>query len=53
MEEYILYSTDTELEKYNGTKVKVIKPLNDNMYKVEFYDGCIGYVYEDELRNND
>ena len=56
--EYTFETTDSELERYNGTKVKVIRPLTEdeadiedvgNMYKCEFNDGLDYEVFEDEL----
>ncbi len=55
---YIFNTTDTELTKYNGEKIEVIRPLTNkecdiadvgNMYKVKFADGYVRDVYEDEL----
>ncbi len=55
---YVFNTTDTELLKYNGEKVEVIRPLTDkecdiedvgNMYKVKFTDGYERDVFEDEL----
>ena len=54
----IFNTTDSELMKYNGTEVKVIRPLTEkecdiedvgNMYKVRFYDGYECDAFEDEL----
>ena len=54
----IFNTTDSELEKYNGTEVEVIRPLTEkecdiadvgNMYKVRFYDGYERDAFEDEL----
>lgn len=56
--EYTFETTDSEMEHYNGTKVKVIRPLTEdeadiedvgNMYKCEFNDGLDYEVFEDEL----
>lgn len=56
--EYIFETTDSELKQYNGTKVKVIRPLTEdecdiadvgNMYKAVFCDGIDYEVFEDEL----
>ncbi len=56
---YVFVTTDSELAKYNGTKIEVIRSLTDkecdaadvgNMYKVKYEDGHIGDVFEDELR---
>lgn len=58
MKKYIFNTTDTELVKYNGTKVEIIRPLTydecdiddvGNMYKVRFYDGYERDAFEDEL----
>lgn len=55
---YKFNTTDTELLKYNGTKVNVISALTGsecdiedvgNMYKVKFEDGYERDVFEDEL----
>ena len=55
---YKFNTTDTELLKYNGTKVSVIRALTENecdikdvgnMYKVKFKDGIERDVFEDEL----
>ena len=54
----IFNTTDTELVKYNGTEVEVIRPLTNkecdiedvgNMYKIRFYDGYERDAFEDEL----
>lgn len=54
----IFNTTDSELKKYNGTEVEVIRPLMEkecdiedvgNMYKVRFYDGYERDAFEDEL----
>lgn len=54
----IFNTTDSELKKYNGTEVEVIRPLTEdeadiadvgNMYKVRFYDGYVRDAFEDEL----
>jgi hypothetical protein len=51
-------TTDSELKKYNGTEVEVIRTLTEkecdiedvgNMYKVKFYDGYERDAFEDEL----
>lgn len=56
----IFNTTYTELTKYNGTEVEIIRPLTKdeadiedvgNMYKVRFYDGYERDVFEDELSN--
>lgn len=55
---YTFNTTDTELLKYNGTDVEVIRPLTEtecdiedvgNMYKVRFADGYERDAFEDEL----
>lgn len=55
---YTFNTTDTELLKYNGTEVEVIRPLTEtecdiadvgNMYKVRFTDGHEKDAFEDEL----
>ncbi len=55
---YTFNTTDTDLEKYNGTEVEVIRPLTEdeadisdvgNMYKVRFADGFETDAFEDEL----
>lgn len=55
---YKFNTTDSELEKYDGTEVEVIRPLTEdeadifdvgNMYKVRFADGYENDVFEDEL----
>ena len=55
---YLFNTTDTELKKYNGTDVEIIRPLTEkeadiedvgNMYKVKFYDGYERDTFEDEL----
>ena len=52
-------TTDSELEKYNGTEVKILRKLTDKecdiadvgvMYKVKFYDGYVRDVFADELQ---
>lgn len=54
----IFNTTDTELKKYNGTEVEIIRPLLQGecdiedvgrMYKARFYDGYENDVFEDEL----
>ena len=58
MKKYIFNTTDTELKKYNGTEVEIIRALTEdeadiadigNMYKARFYDGYERDVFEDEL----
>lgn len=55
---YIFNTTDTELTKYNGKEVEIIRPLTEdeadivdvgNMYKARFFDGYERDVFEDEL----
>lgn len=55
---YIFNTTETDLKKYNGTEVEIIRPLTEkeadieevgNMYKVKFYDGYERDAFEDEL----
>ena len=54
----IFNTTDSELKKYNGTEIEIIRPLTEkecdiedvgNMYKVRFYDGYERDAFEDEL----
>lgn len=54
----IFNTTDSELKKYNGTEVEVIRALTEdeadiadvgNMYKVRFFDGYERDAFEDEL----
>ena len=54
----IFNTTDSELVKYNGTEVEIIRLLTKeecdiedvgNMYKVRFYDGYERDAFEDEL----
>ena len=58
---YTFNTTDTELSKYNGTDIEVIRPLTEtecdiedvgNMYKVRFADGYERDAFEDELSEN-
>ncbi|MCI6676082.1 MAG: hypothetical protein MSG78_04120 [Clostridiales bacterium] len=58
---YTFNTIDTELSKYNGTDVEVIRPLTEtecdiedvgNMYKVRFSDGYERDAFEDELSEN-
>lgn len=58
MNNCVFNTTYSELKKYNGTEVKIIRALTENeadiadvgnMYKVKFYDGFEGDVFEDEL----
>lgn len=55
---YIFNTIDTELLKYSGQMVTVIRPLTEdeadifdvgNMYKVRFADGYERDAFEDEL----
>lgn len=55
---YVFATTDTELTKYNGTKVEIIRHLTEdeadiadvgNMYKGRFEDGYERDIFEDEL----
>lgn len=55
---YTFNTTQSDLVKYNGTKVTVLRPLTDkecdiedvgNMYYVIYEDGSFGDVFEDEL----
>ena len=55
---YVFNTTDTELERYNGTKVNIVRVLTNkecdikdvgNMYKAQFEDGYERDVFEDEL----
>ena len=55
---YKFNTTDSELKKYDGTEVEVIRPLSEdeadildvgNMYKVRFIDGYERDAFEDEL----
>ena len=54
----IFNTTDSELKKYNGTEVEIIRPLTKeecdiedvgNMYKVRFHDGYERDAFDDEL----
>ena len=54
----IFNTTDSELKKYNGTEVEIIRALTEdeadiadvgNMYKVRFYDGYERDAFADEL----
>lgn len=54
----IFNTTDSELKKYNGTEVEIIRPLTEKecdiedvgkMYKVRFCDGYERDAFEDEL----
>lgn len=55
---YIFNTTESELAKYNGTEVEIIRSLTPeecdtedvgNMYEIRFYDGYVRYAFEDEL----
>lgn len=55
---YIFNTTDTELTKYNGAEVEIIRPLTEdeadifdvgNMYKVRFANGYERDAFEDKL----
>lgn len=55
---YKFNTMDSELRKYNGTEIEVIRPLTEdeadifdvgNMYEVRFNDGYERDVFEDEL----
>ena len=55
---YLFNTSDSELKKYNGEKVNVVRNLAKdecdiedvgNMYKVQFEDGYERDVFEDEL----
>ena len=55
---YLFNTIDTELLKYDGQMVTVIRPLTEdeadifdvgNMYKVRFADGYERDAFEDEL----
>jgi len=57
-QKYLFTTTDTELMKYNGTEVEIIRPLTKeeadiddvgNMYKGKFEDGYERDIFEDEL----
>lgn len=57
-EKYRFNTQDSELEKYNGTEVEIIRSLTNeecdiedvgNMYRVKFTDGYERDVFEDEL----
>lgn len=54
----IFNTMDSELKKYNGTEVEIIRALTEdeadiadvgNMYKVRFFDGYVCDAFEDEL----
>lgn len=51
-------TTDSELKKYNGTDVEILRELTNEecdiaevgvMYKVKFYDGYVRDVFADEI----
>ena len=55
---YTFNTTQSDLLKFNGTEVYIIRPLTEaeadiadvgNMYKVRFVDGFVRDVFEDEL----
>lgn len=55
---YVFNTAYSELKKYNGTKVNVVRPLTDNecdiedvgnMYRVQCEDGAEIDIFEDEL----
>ena len=55
---YTFNTTQSDLTKYNGTEVTILRPLTDkecdiedvgNMYYVIYKDGSFGDVFEDEL----
>ena len=59
-QKYLFTTTDTELTKYNGTEVEIIRPLTreeadiddacvGNMYKGKFEDGHERDIFEYEL----
>ena len=54
----VFRTTDSELQKYNGTEVEIMRPLNEQecdisdvgpMFKARFYDGAVHDVFEDEV----
>ena len=54
----VFNTVDSDLTKYNGTEVEVIRPLTDKecdteevgrMYRVRFHDGYERDAFEDEL----
>lgn len=53
-----VYSTNSDLQKYHGTEVEVLRAFNDSEkcemnkagFWVKFCDGTIGIVFEDELK---
>lgn len=54
----VFNTTESDLVKYNGTVVEVIRPLTEEecdveevglMYRVRFYDGYERDTFEDEL----
>lgn len=58
---YVFHTTDSELSKYNNTKVSIIRKLTNsecdiedigNMYRVQFKDGHENDIFEDELEEN-
>lgn len=49
-EQYVFESKpDMGLEKYNGTRVKIIKQISGGIYNVRFCDGYLCNVFEEEL----
>ena len=59
--QYMFNTVQSDLIKYNNTKVRIIRPLTEAeadledvgpMYKVQYHDGYIGDVFEDELSEN-
>ena len=58
--EYIFNTTQSDLIRYNGTLVYIVRPLTKdefdveevgNMYRAKFIDGRYWDVFEDELSN--
>ena len=56
--DYIFNTTQSDLVRYNGTKVNIIRPLREDefdiedvgmMYRAKFIDGRYWDVFEDEL----
>lgn len=56
--EYIFNTTQSDLIRYNGTAVCIVRPLTKdefdveevgNMYRARFFDGRHWDVFEDEL----
>lgn len=55
----IFHTVDTDLKKYDGQEVTVLRPLDErecdwfdvgNMYRIEFVDGRTSDAFEDELK---